>query len=130
MDKIFICSPYRDNIQTNTEIALKAAKAVMKLGYIPIVPHLYFTRFLDEDNQKERDLGIASGIDWMQSCKEIWIIGNRITEGMKLELQAAQNLKLPIKKCLLKNDGIKMISALTITEKISMADYVNNVYKF
>lgn len=136
MDKIFICSPYRDNIQTNTEIALKAAKAVMKLGYIPIAPHLYFTRFLDENNQNERELGITCGIDLMQSCKEIWIIGKRITEGMKLELQAAQNLNLPIKKGLLENDSIKMITVFPTqcfweqdTEKVSIAEYVNNVYK-
>ena len=136
MNKIFICSPYRDNIQTNTGIALKAAKAVMKLGYIPIAPHLYFTRFLDENNQNERELGITCGIDLMQSCKEIWIIGKRITEGMKLELQAAQNLNLPIKKGLLENDSIKMISVFPTqcfweqdTEKVSMAEYVNNVYK-
>lgn len=49
MIKVYICSPYRadtpEGIQANERKAKQYCKIACKAGYIPIAPHLYFTRF-------------------------------------------------------------------------------------
>lgn len=103
MDKIFICSPYRGDIKGNTETALGVARAVYILGYMPIAPHLYFTRFLNEDIEKERSFGISCGLELMKSCKEMWVIGPKLTEGMRTEIAEAIDIKLPVNFYILKD---------------------------
>ena len=46
--KVFICSPYRGNIEENKKKAVTYARITVMSGDIPIVPHLYFPAFLDE----------------------------------------------------------------------------------
>lgn len=91
MELVFICSPYRGNIKENIIKAKEYARKAVDLGYIPIVPHLYFPQFLDDNNKKERNLGIEMGLQLLNMCDKIVIIGNP-TEGMKQEIIYADNL--------------------------------------
>ena len=93
MKKVFICSPLRGNIQENQAKAKKYARQAILKGYIPIVPHIYFTEFLNEDNAIERQLGIQAGIELMSMCDELWVYG-KPTKGMKQEISAWGKLKL------------------------------------
>ena len=70
MKKIYICSPYRDNPEYNTKVALRAAEAVTMINCMPIVPHIYFTQFLDENNQDQRNFGINCGIELLKSLPD------------------------------------------------------------
>jgi len=45
---------------------------------------------MDDDNPAERELGISYGLRLLNDCKELWIFGNRISEGMKREILAAK----------------------------------------
>lgn len=65
MKRIFICSPYRGNIRMNTARAIYYAEQVAAKGNIPIVPHLYFPIFLDENDPAERVKGIDMGLELM-----------------------------------------------------------------
>ena len=87
MKRVFICSPYRGNIVENTHNAEHYCKMAIKAGFLPIAPHLYFTRFFNEDSEEERDIGIAMGIELMHLCDEMWVFG-KATEGMKREIKA------------------------------------------
>jgi GMP synthase-like glutamine amidotransferase len=59
-------------------------------GYIPLAPHLLFPQFLDDTNPKERELGLCFGNTLMSKCSEVWVFGNRISEGMKAEISLAK----------------------------------------
>ena len=63
MIKVYICSPYRadtpEGIQANERKAKQYCKIACKAGYIPIAPHLYFTRFLKDSRPDERELTVA-----------------------------------------------------------------------
>lgn len=85
MKKVFICSPYRGEVESNKAKARDYCRAAIKQGYLPIAPHLYFTEFLDDTYEKERVLGIAAGIELMSLCDEMWVYGEP-TEGMKQEI--------------------------------------------
>ena len=65
-------------------------------GKIPCAPHLYVTTILSETDEDERELGILLGLVWLSQCDELWIIGRRITEGMKREIAQAEawNIKV------------------------------------
>lgn len=93
MKKIFICSPLRGDIEGNQQKARGYAREAILQGYLPIVPHIYFTQFLDEMNEEERSLGIKAGIEWLAGCDEMWIYGEP-TVGMKMEIAAFDRIKI------------------------------------
>lgn len=87
MKLIFICSPLRGDIEGNQKRAKEYARAVALEGNIPIVPHIYFTEFLDEYSEVERTLGILMGIELMRLCDEMYVYGEPTT-GMIMEIAA------------------------------------------
>ena len=103
MKKVFICSPYkpqgytenerRRNLKQNIKLAKKACRYALKKGCLPYAPHLYFTRFL---SYEERETGVFLGTLWLAECDEIWVVGNRITEGMEREIDMAKELGIPM----------------------------------
>lgn len=98
LKKVFVCSPYRGDVKNNVKKAIDYCKYVVKQGYLPIAPHLYFPRFLNDNNETERKLGIAMGCELMQDCDEVWVFGDTITEGMYCEIMNAKQLKKPIRE--------------------------------
>lgn len=92
---VFICSPYKGDIEKNINVARRICRVATEMGYLPIAPHLYFTQFLNED--KDRWLGMDMGIDLLRKCSEIWVVGEKITEGMMEEIRAARCDNIPIK---------------------------------
>lgn len=101
MIKVYICSPYRadtpEGIQANERKAKQYCKIACKAGYIPIAPHLYFTRFLKDSKPDERELGLQIGIELLKECKELWACGDHISEGMRAELTVAKQNKIPVR---------------------------------
>ena len=97
MKKVFICSPYRGNIEKNVADAQSHARFVAFCRYCPVVPHLMFPQFLKDSKPEERILGITLGVELMKSCDEIWIFGSIITEGMAYELEQAKKLGIPVR---------------------------------
>ena len=97
MKKIFICSQYRGNIEENTKKAIYYAGIIAKSGSVPIVPHIYFPIFLDENNPNERMTGIEMGLELMDSCDEVYVFGFDISEGMKFELEHAKAVRKSVR---------------------------------
>ena len=90
--RIFICSKLRGNIKQNIERAKKFSRDVLMQGHIPFTPHIYFTQFLDELNEKERNQGINAGLEWLKLCDEVWVFDQEISEGKKKEIELAKEL--------------------------------------
>lgn len=94
MKKIFVCSPLRNKdpeIQEhNLEMAKIYCKRIAKMGHLPIAPHVYFTQFLTENSNKERELGINLGLELLKGCDELWALGEwNESEGCDKELNHA-----------------------------------------
>ena len=118
--KVFICSPFHpvgetkaeieEDLKQNLERAKLACRAALDRGYVPYAPHLYFPQFLSEDDADEREMGIILGLTWLARCDELWVIGTRISEGMKKELAMAHEWGIPIKFMLMvKADGERKV---------------------
>ena len=89
---VYICSPYRGDVQKNTAVACKVCRIATTNGLVPIAPHLYFPRFLDDDNWYERDVGLKMGVALLKRCTEMWIIGTKVSEGMEFEIERAKKM--------------------------------------
>ncbi|MEE0914554.1 MAG: DUF4406 domain-containing protein [Ruminococcus sp.] len=87
---VYICSPYAGDVETNVQKARRYCRFAVDKGYIPIAPHLLFTQFLNDDNPKERQLGIFFGNAVMSKCSEVWVFGEYISNGMEAEIKRAK----------------------------------------
>ncbi|GHV17367.1 hypothetical protein FACS189425_03460 [Clostridia bacterium] len=98
--KVYICSLYRGRNETeigeNVGNAIKYCQYAVKQGVFPIAPHLYLTRFLDDSDPAERKLGLELGLILLRACSEMWIYGERISEGMRGEITEANRLGIKI----------------------------------
>ena len=86
---VYICSPYAGDIETNTAAARRYCRFAVEAGYIPIAPHLLFPQFLNDSDPKERELGLFFGNALLSKCTEMFVLGNRISEGMEAEIKRA-----------------------------------------
>ncbi len=112
LKKVFVCSPFRGignteeaaskDYQRNIALAKGVCRYITGKGKIPYCPHLYFPRFLMDSDPDEREMGMLMGQTWLAQCDELWIIGRRISDGMKREIAKAEEWGIPVKHYVLK----------------------------
>ena len=88
MKKVFICSPFRGDVEENSVKAAAYCRRAYGEGNFAIAPHLLFPQFLNEDSLKERADGIAMGLELLIGCDEMLVFGEA-TEGMEQEIRFA-----------------------------------------
>ena len=96
MKKVYVWSPLGGNVSENIENAKVYAKYVFDRGMAPFIPHFYAT-ILDDEIEAERNLGKQAGISLLFGCDAIWVFGDKVTSGIKEEIQFAKHLKIEIK---------------------------------
>lgn len=97
MDKVFICSAFRGNVEENIRKAKEYCRwAAVENGAIPIAPHLLFPQFLDDNDPEQRKLGIEMGLELLAECKRLFYFGDIVTEGMSKEITRAYVLGIPV----------------------------------
>lgn len=87
---VYICSPYAGDVKGNVAAARRYSHFAVDKGYIPIAPHLLFPQFMDDTDPHERDLGLFFGNAVMSKCSEVWVFGERISDGMAAEIKRAR----------------------------------------
>lgn len=93
MPMIYICSRYRadsrEELTKNIEVAKWVCQEVVESGAIPIAPHLYFPRFMDDNNPGERYFGMEAGKRLMEQCVafHVVIVDGVVSEGMQAEIK-------------------------------------------
>lgn len=105
MKKIYICSPYKGNVEENVKNAQQYSRCVTFIGLLPITPHIYSTQFLDDNIPEERQMGLNIGIELLSDCQEMWVFGlDKPSAGMQGEIEFAKKHNIPI------YDGYEMIA--------------------
>lgn len=95
---IYICSPLRGDIKRNIKRAIGYSRFVYSKGGVPLAPHVIFTTFLDDEIPEERAAGMEMGLELLRVCDELWVFGERISEGMAGEIKRAKSLGLTVKR--------------------------------
>lgn len=101
----YVCSKYRAKneveLQQHIRDAVEACREVHERGNIPIAPHLYWPRFLDDNDPQDRDYGIAAGLEALKRCDEMIVIIRQegpeeewISQGMQAEIAAAAKMEI------------------------------------
>ena len=94
---VYICSPFSGDIENNNKRTRAFCRFALDNGNIPLAPHLLFPQFMDDSNEKERDLAIFMDIILMGKCQEVWVLGDVISRGMSIEIEKAKKRRQPVR---------------------------------
>ncbi len=107
----------------NMELASLACRYAVIHSCNLMAPHLLIPAFLDDTDSEECEIGIELGMDWMMGCDEIQAIGNRISDGMRKEIEAALDMGIPVIRIGFVGDPIETLTRLVFGEKVENEDY-------
>ena len=94
---VYICSPYAGDVEKNVKAAQRYSRFAVDAGYLPLAPHLLFPQFLNDQDPKERELGMFFGNVLMTKCIELWVFGGTISSGMADEIERAKRRNYTIR---------------------------------
>ena len=97
MPLVYICSPYQGDVEHNTQVAQRYSQFALAQKRLPIAPHLLFPQFMSAETDATRELALHMGTILLTKCHELWYFGDRISEGMKLELNRARLRGIPVR---------------------------------
>lgn len=117
MKWVYIASPYRGDVKENIRNAKKYSKFAVIRKCVPMCPltakkggqpkagfcvakvmsNLYFTQFLRDANEYERKVGLNLALQMLKRCKEMWVFGDIISEGMRGEIEFAKKHDISIR---------------------------------
>lgn len=89
---VFVSSPYRGDTQRNTQYAIECCAYEIALGNCPYAPHIILPAIIDDDAQ-----GISLGLEMLARCDELHAWGDRISEGMRQEIEYAEGAGIPVR---------------------------------
>ena len=87
---VYICSPYAGDVKANVLNARRYCRFAVQKDCIPIASHLFFPQFMDDNDAKQRDLGLYMATVLLTKCSEVWVFGEYISSGMEAEIRRAK----------------------------------------
>lgn len=93
----YICSPYAGDIEHNINRARGYCRFAVSKGCIPFAAHLHYPQFMDESDAEHRKLGLRFALILLGKCDEIWVFGERISDGMAAEIAKAKRRGMPVR---------------------------------
>ena len=97
MRKVYVCAPLGGNVESNLKKVRAYTEYALRCGTAPVVPHFY-ALCLDDNDPKDREIGLAAGLSLLWFCDELWLFGDTVTEGMRAELKFCKNLNIRVRK--------------------------------
>ncbi len=103
---VYLAHPFKQDPIQNTQRVKLISQTILKLSeerafscfYAPLVPHLLLSVFNEEVNREIRPITEALSTALVRACDELWVVAPKISSGMRLEIQAAGDAGIPIKK--------------------------------
>lgn len=92
---VYVASPYAGDTARNTENAIRYSRFAVDSGAIPLAPHLLLPRYMSEETEREE--AMFMNMVFLGRCEQLWVFGDRITEGMAAEIAGAQKRRIPIR---------------------------------
>lgn len=94
---VYICSPYRGDVDANVMRARRYSYFAVTENTIPITPHLLFPQFMDDDIPSQRQLAMHFNYVLLGKCSQLWVFGDVISEGMEYEINLAKKRFMKIR---------------------------------
>lgn len=109
MERVFLCTPLRGSPPSifpnaaapdprlNLEFARKCMTECLARGQAPFAPHLLYPQVLDDNEPKDRALGVAAGREWLAAAEAVECYVDRgVSDGMRSDLEEALRLHVPV----------------------------------
>ena len=96
MKKVYVCAPLGGNVEENLKKVKTYTEYALRCGTAPVVPHFY-AECLDDNDPKDREIGLTVGMSLLWLCDEVWVFGDTVTDGMRAELKFGKNLNIRIR---------------------------------
>ncbi len=95
---VFIAHPISGDVKGNMKKVLNICKQVHTQEIIPYAPYLAALQYLNDEVVEDRSLGIEANLECLHRkfIDELWLFGNKISEGMEQEILLAKKLEIPI----------------------------------
>jgi len=93
---VYICSPFSGDMDANRQKAIEYCRYAVECGAAPVAPHLLFPQFLDDTVPAERELGMNMGLELLDNCSALWVMGDTVSSGMKAEIEYAKQNHIPV----------------------------------
>ena len=104
---IYVCSPLSPNSEDPDEAdqevlenllrAKRACELLVRIGALPVCPHLYLPYFLDDEIEEERGLAEELALAALRRCHEVWVFSENISSGMVREIAEAAKRGIPVR---------------------------------
>ena len=98
MKRIYVAGPYTAEnprlTQINVNKAISIGCKLIRLGYMPFIPHLGHYIWIHPDGDFDYNFWTEYGIEWMNVCEAFFLVES--SPGADNELHYAQELELPI----------------------------------
>lgn len=100
MKIVYIAHPISGDIKGNLEKIRLIARRIMMTdpNIVAFAPYWFDCHVLNDDIPEERQRGIDNDIEFFNRkfIDEVWLFGDRISNGMQAEIQLAQKLGIPV----------------------------------
>jgi len=121
---VYVCSPLRADTAKEQEKNMGFAKICAEsiseaFECKAIAPHAYFPEFLDDTNPKEREIAMTICKNIINSCEFVFVIGERISEGMQVEIFHAKYKNIPVFRIKNANDFLDSLKCGNTLKSIS-----------
>jgi len=106
MKTVFVAHPVSGDIEGNVKKVLEICERIHSKEIVPVVPYLVSLQYLKDHIVEDREVGIQANHECLRRryVDELWLFGDRISEGMKGEVKLARELGIPI---VAQTDGTK-----------------------
>lgn len=97
MKLVYLAHPVSGDTPANLESAAQWVRWASRLsGVVPLAPYFQSVAAFSELNPSEREEGFQHGLKVLRSCQELWVCGEKITDGMRREIYCAQGWQIPV----------------------------------
>ena len=95
---VYICSPYSGDVEANVARAREYCRfAVTEKNAIPFAPHLLLPQYMEDSDPQQRELAMFMNMVFLGKCNELWVFGERRSEGMQQEIAKAKKRRMTIR---------------------------------
>ena len=92
---VYVASPFSGDVERNVMNARRYCRFAAESGAVPLAPHLLLPQFISE--KTEREAAMLMNRTFLGRCDQLWMFGDRITDGMAWEWVRARELNIPIR---------------------------------
>ncbi len=95
---LYIASPLRGDVEQNIQNAMRYCEKAIEDGYIPLAPHVMYQGLFNDEIPEQRKTALDIGLRMLEKCGRMWVCGDRISEGMRGEMNLAKEKGIPVEE--------------------------------